>query len=334
MFKSCSVWAVGAVLALLSCAALADHLANEASAPGDGVRVDADRFSPIPQTLPLDAAKVALGKRLFEDKRISAQEKMACVECHLADKGGTDNHPLSMAINGELRSTNTPSIFNVGLLPKLGWIGTGSDLGDVAESIIKSKQGLATTLPEIVDKLGRIPEYRAQFSSIYKTTIKPEQVKDALAEYMKAQITPDSRFDQYLRGQADALTEQELEGYRLFKNYGCAACHNGMNLGGNMVAPFGVFGNYMLDHGDQGTTALGLYNKTKREEDKYVFRVPSLRNVALTEPYFHDGSAQDLTHAVDIMSRYMLGRKMPPRDIALIVKFLNTLTGSHAGKPL
>lgn len=322
------------MLVMTSFGAAADHLPNEVVDINHGAKVDAERFIPIPQTLPLDAAKVALGKRLFEDKRISDQGKMACVECHLADHGGTDNEPLSMAINGQPRTTNTPSIFNVGLLPKLGWIGAGSDLGDVSEGIIKSKQGLATTVPDIVDKLGHIPEYRTEFSAIYKTAIKPEHVKEVLAEYMKSLITPDSRFDQYLRGKTDALNEEEREGYRLFKSYGCASCHNGMNLGGNMVSPFGVFGNYTLDHGEEGIAALGLYNKTQREEDKFVFRVPSLRNVALTEPYFHDGSAQNLKQAVDIMSRYMLGRKMPPRDIALIVKFLNTLTGTHQGKPL
>ena len=289
---------------------------------------------PIPQTLEIDLYKARLGKLLFEDKSISKDGKKACVECHLSDKGGADNEQFSEAINDKPRSTNTPTIFNVGLLPMLGWTGAGTSLEDVTEAIIKSKQGLATDWPELIQKLNASPTYVTQFNAIYRDPIEPAQVKEVMAEYMRSLITPNSRFDQYLRGNETAISLDEQRGFELFKSYGCSSCHQGVNLGGNMRSPFGLFGNYMQDKGKETKADLGLYNKTKRPDDQYIFRVPGLRNIALTAPYFHDGSAKTLREAIDVMGRYMLGREIPNREQELIEKFLRTLNGELNGEPL
>ncbi len=289
---------------------------------------------PIPQTIETDQAKARLGKLLFEDKSISKGGKKACVECHLSDKGGTDNERLSMAISDQPRSTNTPTIFNVGLLPMLGWAGAGTNLEDVTEAIIKSKHGLASEWPELIEKLNAYPSYKTQFNAIYQMPIKPAQVKEVIAEYLRSLITPNSRFDQFLRGNDQAISLDERRGFELFKSYGCSSCHQGVNLGGNMRSPFGLFGNYMQDKGKETKADLGLFNKTKRPDDQYIFRVPGLRDIALTAPYFHDGSVATLKEAIDVMGRYMLGREIPEKETALIEKFLRSLTGELNGEPL
>ncbi len=295
---------------------------------------DVSLVEPIPLTVSVDLEKARLGKLLFEDKRISKDGKKACVECHLSDKGGADNERLSNAINDKPRSTNTPTIFNVGLVPMLGWTGAGNSLESVTEAIIKSKQGLATDWPELINKLNAMPAYRNAFENIYHQAIKPDHVKEVMAEYMRSLITPNARFDKYLRGQESAISVDEMRGYQLFKSYGCASCHQGINLGGNMTSPFGVFGNYMQNTGNETQADLGLFNKTKRPEDQYIFRVPGLRNIELTAPYFHDGSVTTLDEAIDVMGRYMLGREIPERDIRLIKQFLETLTGELNGESL
>jgi cytochrome c peroxidase len=159
-------------------------------------------------------------------------------------------------------------------------------------------------------------------------------IKDALVAYELSLNTPNARFDRFLRGDKQALTPSEQKGYQLFKTSGCISCHQGMNLGGNMFQPFGVIGNYITDRGQITKADLGRFNTTKNEVDRYVFRVPSLRNVALTPPYFHDGSAQTLPQAIAKMTKYQLGRSLPTEQIELIVQFLGTLTGEYRGKSL
>jgi cytochrome c peroxidase len=146
--------------------------------------------------------------------------------------------------------------------------------------------------------------------------------------------TPGARLDKYLKGDRGALSVDELRGYQLFKAYGCAACHQGVNVGGNMFQTFGVMGDYFKKRGNITDADLGRYNVTRHEGDRHVFKVPSLRNVALTAPYFHDGSARTLGDAVDVMFTYQLGRPASPQDKELIVKFLHTLTGEYRGRPL
>ncbi len=328
------------VTVFLSPASLGDHIKKIQS---NGERAGQSELSdfnsdepilPIPKEINVDPKKVALGLRLFEDKQLSEDGSMACRSCHHLEQGGTDGERFSASIDGGYRSRNTPSIFNVGLLGLYGWYGIPTNLGDLAEAIIKSKKGLASDWPDIINKLNHEPDYIASFSAIYSDGIQPENIKDALAEYMRSLVTPNSRFDQYLRGNLQAITQQEKEGYQLFKRYGCSSCHQGVAVGGNMVAPFNLFRNYLTPEHTESQLELGRFNKSNDEADKYVFRVPSLRNVALTAPYFHDGSTKRLESAVDSMARYMLGKEISKHDRKLIVQFLHTLTGTYQGKEL
>ncbi|NOZ54800.1 MAG: cytochrome B6 [Gammaproteobacteria bacterium] len=291
-------------------------------------------IKPIPNNSNVNADKVALGQRLFEDKNLSSDGSKACRSCHHLDKGGADGEQFSPSIDGGYRVRNTPSIYNVSLLALYGWYGLPGNLENIAETIIRSKKGLATEWSAVIKTLNKDQEYLKLFDVAYSDGIKPDNIKNAIAEYMRSLTTPNSRFDQYLRGNLQAISAAEKEGYRLFKQYGCTSCHQGVAVGGNMVAPFNLFKNYLNQDVTQQQLELGRINNTKDESDKYVFRVPSLRNVALTSPYFHDGSATRLETAVDIMGRYMLGRVIPTNDRKLIVRFLHTLTGNYQGQPL
>lgn len=299
-----------------------------------GLNVDIEPILPIPLTNNLNPDKVELGERLFKDRELSSTRSYACETCHLFDKGATDQTVLSPAINGENRALNTPTLFNIGQMKLLTWSGKRTTLGNTAEAIIKSKKGLGTDWPTLLKVLEANPAYASSFKAIYPDGIQIENVKDAMAEFMASLDTPNSRFDQYLRGDSTALTKDEISGYQLFKSYGCASCHQGVNLGGNMMAPSGIFSNFVKERGNETPADLGLFNKTGNLDDKYVFRVPTLRNIAITQPYFHDGSSDSLDQAVDVMARYMLGRNLSVEEITLIVKFLETLTGEYKGEAL
>lgn len=321
---------------LISNTGLGDEspIALSSQAMGTRAAVALEPIKPIPLSIDVDPQKVELGKRLFEDKRLSKDGSMACRNCHYMDKGGTDGEQFSPTINGGYRSRNTPTIFNLGLYKLYGWYGMPTNLEDLSEAIIKSKKGLASDWPEIIPMLNQDSDYVRQFSAIYPDAIQPENVKNAIAEYLRSLITPNSRFDDYLRGNKNALNQQEKEGYRLFKAYGCTSCHQGVAVGANMVAPFNIFRNYLDQEKTLTQLEAGRFNKTKDEKDRYVFRVPSLRNVELTAPYLHDGSATSLEGTIDLMGRYMLGRIIPIEERKSIAKFLKTLTGQHQEKPL
>jgi cytochrome c peroxidase len=172
------------------------------------------------------------------------------------------------------------------------------------------------------------------FERIYSDGLTQFNIKDAIIAYELSLTTPNARFDRFLRGDKKALTASEKEGYQLFKGYGCISCHQGMNVGGNLFQPFGIIGNYFTDRGKVTHADLGRFNVTQDEADRHVFRVPSLRNVALTPPYFHDGSAQTLEKAIAVMVKYQLGRPLEQEQIERIAQFLRTLTGEYRGKQL
>lgn len=284
-------------------------------------------LSPLPLAMALDPRKVALGNRLFHDKRLSHDDSLACAGCHALDKGGADGLPRSIGIGGQTGEINAPTVFNSGFNFKQFWDGRADTLEQQIDGPVHHPKELGSNWPEIIAKLGREADYRRRFADIYPDGIQAANIKDAIATFERALITPNSRFDRFLRGDAQALTPVELEGYRLFKSYGCVACHQGVNAGGNMFAGFGVMGDYFKDRGGLTQADLGRYNVTGDLLQMHVFRVPSLRNVALTAPYFHDGSAKTLEQAVDVMGRYQLGVTIPPRDVVRMVAFLNTLTG-------
>ena len=186
-----------------------------------------------------------------------------------------------------------------------------------------------TNWKEILTKLKKDAEYRKLFIETYKILPTEKTVKDAIATFERSLITPNSPFDKYLKGDNKALSDKAKKGFDIFKDYGCASCHQGVNLGGNMFQTMGVMSNYFENKENITEKDLGRYNVTKLEEDKYVFRVPSLRNVELTAPYFHDGSAETLEDAISVMAKYQLGREFSKEETEALAAFLRSLTGEY-----
>ncbi len=288
----------------------------------------------IPQQIEVDPPKVTLGEKLFQDVRLSTNNQKSCLSCHSFSLGGADRRSHSIGINGALTEVNTPTIFNARFNYRLNWNGKYTNLADHLDSLMNNPKVMGVRWPEAVRSLQQVPEYARSFDRIYPDGVTPTNIKDALVAYELSLNTPNSRFDRFLQGDKQALNQAEKEGYRLFKANGCVSCHQGVNVGGNMFQPFGIIGDYLTDRGNITTADLGRFNVTKNAADRHVFRVPSLRNVAVTAPYFHDGSAPTLEDAVGKMTKYQLGRTLPTEQIQSIVQFLRTLTGEYRGKPL
>jgi cytochrome c peroxidase len=299
----------------------------------DAPQASDEPLQPIPLRIDLDGDKVALGERLFHEPRLSHDNTISCATCHQLAKGGTDQLPLSVGINRALTERNAPTVFNSGLNFKQFWDGRADTLEDQIDFPINHPKEMGSSWQEIVGKLQKDESYPSSFAHLYTGGIGASNIKDAIATYERSLITPNSRFDRFLRGNTKAITDQEKEGYRLFKAYGCVSCHQGVGIGGNMYGTFGVMANYFADN-PPAHNERGRFNVTGRESDRSRFKVPSLRNVALTHPYFHDGSAKTLEDAVDVMAKYQLGRQLSPEETAMIVLFLGTLTGEYRGKQL
>ena len=284
-------------------------------------------ISPIPQQVQVDKKKVQLGKKLFHDPRLSANNTISCATCHPLDNAGMDGTKFSNGINGNLGVINTPTVFNSSLNFFQHWDGRAATLEDQIDNPIHNPNEMGSDWPTIVAKLQKDQVLNKLFKEIYNEGINPTTIKDAIAAFEHTLLTPNSRFDRYLRGETEAITNSELEGYKLFKAYGCASCHQGEGVGGNMFETMGVFRNYFADRGGITISDLGRFNITGEEKDRHKFKVPSLRNVELTAPYFHDGTASTLTEAIQVMAKYQLGRAMPGEDSEKIAEFLRTLTG-------
>jgi cytochrome c peroxidase len=288
----------------------------------------------IPINIAVDSNKVALGEKLFQDTRLSSDNRVSCVSCHSFSQGGVDRRSHSIGINGAKTEVNTPTIFNVGFNFRFNWDGEFENLFTHLNALMTNPKVMGIQWQEAIQSLQQVPEYARSFNQIYPDGINQTNIKDAIVAYESSLNTPNARFDRFLGGDKQALTAEEQKGYQLFKAYGCVSCHQGVNIGGNMFQPFGVIGNYFADRGNITKADYGRYNVTKNEADRYVFRVPSLRNVALTPPYFHDGSAKTLEGAIAIMTKYQLGRSLSKEEIEPIAQFLRTLTGEYQGKPL
>ena len=290
-------------------------------------------IQPIPLTIALDRDKVALGKQLFEDVRLSKDNQSSCLSCHSYSTGGTDRTQHEVGGKG-FGDINTLTVFNSGFNFRSNWNGKYENLVDLVDSLIQNPQVMGSKWEEVIDKLRSKSEYIQAFARIYPDGLARPNINDAIATFEQSLYTPNSRFDKFLRGNKQALTAAETQGYQLFKDYGCVSCHQGVNVGGNMFQSFGVMGNYFAERGNIIKADLGRFNVTQDEADRFVFRVPSLRNVALTPPYFHDGSAQTLEQAIAVMAKYQLGRPLSSQQTKLIAQFLRTLNGEYLGKPL
>ena len=292
-------------------------------------------IQPIPEPANIDPAKVALGELLFNEQRLSSNDSVSCATCHNLDRGGVDSLKKSVGIHGRTGSINAPTVFNSGLNIAQFWNGRVESLEDQVDGPIHHKNEMGSNWSEIIKKLTADRNYRSKFSKLYSSGITSKNIKDAISAFEKTLLTTNSPFDRYLKGEQSAISESARMGYEKFKEYGCIACHQGSNVGGNMYQPLGIMGDYFTDRG-QGITAedLGRFNVTGKEEDKFVFRVPSLRLAALTAPYFHDGSAATLKEAVRVMIKYQLGRPATDKDEDMIVEFLESLVGEYKGKRL
>lgn len=291
-------------------------------------------IQPIPLEIPLEPKKVNLGDQLFHDPILSVNHQISCATCHNLETGGVDNLKLSPGIDGHFGVTNTSTVFNSLFNFKVGWAGQKDDLLSHVSVPITYSTVMGETWSEIVEKLKKSPEYVRAFSQSYSNGVTEDNIKDAIVIFEKSLYTPNAPFDQFIRGNEEAITAEEKAGYEIFKSYGCISCHQGINVGGNLFQKFGIFNPNITAYNPDNIGDLGRFNVTQDEKDRYVFRVPSLRNVELTAPYFHNGSAATLEEAVDIMAKAQLGRSLSPEQIDLVVQFLKTLTGEYQGQSL
>ena len=292
-------------------------------------------IQPIAGYAILDNEKNSLGELLFNDPRLSSDNSISCANCHNLKTGGVDRLSRSVGVNGNLGDINSPTVFNSGLNIAQFWDGRAKTLEDQIDGPTHNPKEMGSSWSQITEKLELDKTYQKLFNSIYSDGITSRNIKDAIASFERSLVTVDSPFDRYLRGDTTAISEHAKAGYAIFKEFGCIACHQGSNVGGNVFQKFGIMGDYFADRGAEITSAdLGRYNVTGLDEDKHVFRVPSLRLATLTPPYFHDGSAATIKDAVRAMIKYQVGRLSTEKEEFLIVEFLHTLVGEYNGERL
>lgn len=314
--KSKKAWAGLALTASLTAVGLAVGLATAASN---------EPIQPIAPAKVTQPALVELGKKLYFDPRLSRSGFISCNSCHNLSMGGTDNLKTSIGHNWQKGPINSPTVLNSSMNLAQFWDGRAKDLKEQAGGPIANPGEMAFTHELAIDMLASIEAYRDEFRAVFKKDkIDIDQVTQAIAAFEETLVTPNSRFDQWLKGNKKALSRMELEGYQLFKNSGCTACHNGPAVGGNSFQKFGIVEPYKAT-----SPAEGRFAVTGKDADRFNFKVPTLRNVELTYPYFHDGEAATLRDAVDTMGRIQLGRKFTDEENAKIVAFLKTLTGEQ-----
>lgn len=282
---------------------------------------------PIPKAVEVDQRKVSLGRKLFSDVRLSSDNSISCATCHVLSKGGADGRAVSIGVGGAKGVINAPTVYNSALNIRQFWDGRAADLKVQVDGPVQTKFEMDSIWTDIVAKLYKDAAYPAEFKAVYPEGITRESIKDAVAEFERSLITPNSPFDRWLQGEENAISATEKRGYQKFKQYGCISCHQGQNVGGNLFQVFGVLNSYFQQRGNLTEADLGRYNVTGNDADKHAFKVPSLRMAAYTAPYLHDGSAKSLRDAVDIMFKYQLGRTAPDKDKDEIVAFIKSLAG-------
>lgn len=291
---------------------------------------------PLAAVLPADAARAALGEKLYHDTRVSLDGTLSCASCHDLTLGGADRGKrVSEGIDGQKGGVNAPTVYNAGLAVRQFWNGRAADLQEQAGGPATNPVEMGDqTLEQVCARLAQDKALVAEFARVYGAEggLNPQTLTHAIAEFEKTLTTPDSRFDRFLKGEKDALTEEEVAGYLAFKENACATCHVGAAMGGQSFEVLGVFGDYFADRDAAiayGPDDDGLKGFTGKDADLHRFKVPTLRNVALTAPYLHDGSAATLEDAVRVMARYELGRELKDTEVARLVLFMQTLTGKH-----
>jgi cytochrome c peroxidase len=282
-------------------------------------------IQPIEYPTDVDVAKVELGKKLFFDPRLSLSGWISCNSCHNLSMGGSDNLVSSIGHGWAQGPINSPTVLNAAFNLAQFWDGRAADLVEQAGGPIANPGEMASNHVLAVQVVSTIPGYVEEFGTVYgQQPISIDLVTDAIAEFERTLVTPDSRFDLWLKGDDDAITEQEKGGYELFKLTGCIGCHNGPAVGGTAFQKMGSFNRFETEN-----PAVGRQDVTGERVDRMRFKVPVLRNIELTYPYFHDGSRRTLEDAVDTMVWVQLNRRFSEEGRTKIVAFLKTLTGKQ-----
>lgn len=304
---------------------------DEGAEPQQEARETADEpeepVEPLPEQVEFDRAKMELGRRLYFDPILSGDGTVSCSTCHALDKGGADAKKASTGIRSQQGPINSPTVLNSSLNVAQFWDGRAADLVEQAKGPVVNPIEMGATWEQVIERIKDDPYYAETFEEVYDDGVTENNVAGAIAEYEEALITP-APFDDYLRGDEDAIGEEAKEGYALFKEVGCTTCHTGPGVGGNSFQKMGLVNDYFADREGEITEAdLGRYNVTKKEEDRHKFKVPLLRNVELTAPYFHDGSQETLEEAIRAMAHYQLGKELTDEQVSKIEAFLTSLTG-------
>lgn len=323
---------ISSAVTLMACLGIAP-----AAFPADALLTAARAlFKPIPSTAPVlpgnaaTPAKVELGKMLFFDPRLSASHTISCNSCHNVGLGGVDVAEKSIGHKWQKGGRNSPTVFNAVFNTAQFWDGRAKDLEEQAGGPMVNPIEMASPKEHVTEQLRGIPGYVTAFKSAFPGEASPvtlANAQKAIAVFEATLITPNAPFDRYLKGDASALNASQTAGLKLFIDKGCASCHNGVNVGGGRYAPFGIVekpGAELLPADDKGR-----FTVTKTAGDEYVFKVPTLRNIELTAPYFHSGRSWDLRQAVGVMASSQLGLPVSDDEAGKIVAFLGALTGDQ-----
>ena len=296
----------------------------------------AEPVRPIDPSVEADPAKVALGYALFHDARLSVDNTVSCASCHDLSTAGVDNHQYSHGVDDQVGGVNAPTVYNAVYNFVQFWDGRAKTLADQAAGPPLNPIEMASeSFDQIIAKLAADKDFAKAFNAVYPDGLTEANITDAIEEFERTLVTPDSRFDKWLRGDDSALNADELAGYELFKKYDCATCHAGPNLGGLSYELMGLRADYFADRGLEMTNEdNGRYKETQLERDRHRFKVPGLRNIEHTWPYYHDGTRVTLEEAVRDMGIYQSGVELTSAEVDQITGFLKTLTGEYQGKLL
>lgn len=291
---------------------------------------------PIDTQVDVDMKKVALGFALFHDTRLSVDNTVSCATCHALETAGVDNHQYSHGVDDQLGGVNAPTVYNAVYNFVQFWDGRAKTLADQAAGPPLNPIEMASpSFDHIIAKLKTDKAFVKDFTKVYPDGITEANITDAIEEFERTLITPNSRFDKWLRGDDSAITADELAGYELFKKYDCATCHVGPNLGGQSYELMGLRKHYFADRGMELTNEdNGRYKETQLERDRHRFKVPGLRNIEHTWPYYHDGTRHTLDEAIYDMGLYQTGVEIADSEVEQIEAFLLTLTGEYQGAPI
>ncbi len=291
---------------------------------------------PIPQRLDVDPKKAKLGSILYHHKALSGDETVSCATCHPLDNAGVDAIQTSTGIRKQKGDINAPTVFNAVFNVKQFWDGRANSLEEQAGGPpLNPVEMDGGSWDAIAKRLLKDSSFTADFKKVYPQGFTKETITDAIAQFERTLITPNSPFDKYLKGDEKAISEAAKKGYEIFKTANCSVCHAGQNIGGQTFEYMGLQGDYFKNRGNVGKiNDTGLASATKDTRDERKFKTPTLRNVAHTAPYFHDGSTTDLKEATKIMAKYQTGVQLTESDIDNLVEFLKSLSGSWENKPI